>query len=131
MTNSLRLLGLSKSALNALQAGKLTRGQALALLALPRDERAEALTRILAESLSVRQVEALARRSKSAGRTERPASRDKDPYLRRVVERLEDLLGTRVRVRQRGEGGELVITYSSPGDLNRLLELIQPAEAPY
>ena len=131
VTNSLRLLSLEEPALGALQSGELSRGQALALLALPRPERKPALARIRRQKLSVRQVEEMAQRARRKERVAAGTAAIADPYLHRVVDELEGYLGTRVRVRRRGDGGELVISYSSPGDLNRLLRLLKPTENPY
>lgn len=134
VTNSLRLMNLSEAAQQALQQGKLSRGQALAIMALPGSERESALNRTLREGLSVRQLEALAQRFKSAGssaRTRPKALEVSDPYTQAVVNQLETHLRTRVRMISKREGGRIEISFHSTEDLNRLLKLILPSEDPY
>jgi len=134
VTNSLRLLNLSETAQQALQKGTLSRGQALAIMALPEADREHAIARALNEGLSVRQLEALAKKhqatatSPSAGRT---TLRVADPYIEAVVSQLEAYMGTRVRISTKQEGGRIEISFYSTEDLNRLLKLILPSEHPY
>jgi len=135
VTNSMRLLSLSQTAQQAIREGKLSRGQALAIMALPEEDRDAAVVRTLREELSVRQLEALARRRKGL---EAPASRDRaaapqvtDPYIEAVVSQLEAYVGTRVRIATKRDGGRIEISFYSTEDLNRLLRLILPSENPY
>ncbi len=130
VSNSLRLLGLGQSAIAAIAEGRITRGQAVALLAVPAKERDRALAQAIAGNMTVREIERLARRSRSR-KPKAAADAVQDPYLRDIVARLEEIFGARVRVKSRGKGGEIVIEYSSRADLNRLLKIIQPAENPY
>ena len=124
VANTMRLLDLTPDALTALREGHLSEGHGRALLAAP-DEAAQRalLRRTLRESLSVREVERLARES-GAVTEEKMAS-----VLARArpdVERLETLLGrtfgVRFQVRPRGRGGSMVISYSSPEELQRLVQ---------
>jgi len=135
VTNSMRLLSLSEAGQMAIREGKLSRGQALAIMALPEDERDGAVVRALREGLSVRQLEALAKRRKGV---EAPSARDRasalkvaDPYIDAVVSQLEAYMGTRVRVIAKREEGRIEISFYSTEDLNRLLRLILPSENPY
>jgi ParB family chromosome partitioning protein len=129
VTNSLRLLMLEKPALNSLAAGKIARGQALALLAVPHESRAEVLKLIERKGLTVRQIEELARTApKPKGSAKVHAT---NPHLERVARELEDALGTKVRVQPRKMGGDIVIAYESTADLNRLLRLLLKSERPF
>ena len=130
VSNSLRLLGLGKAAIAAIAEGRITRGQGVALLAMQANERAKALAQALAGNLTVREIEQLARRSRAKSPKD-SAKTAQDPYIRDIVDRLEEILGARVRVKSRGNSGEIVITYSSRKDLNRLLKILQPAENPF
>lgn len=128
ITNSLRLLMLEKPALDALASGRITRGQALALLACPQPSRMAALKQVLSKGMTVRQIEELA---KTAPKPHVKAKPEKSAHLERVASELEQALGTQVRIEPRKKGGEIVIAYASDADLNRLLRLLVKSENPY
>ncbi len=130
VSNSLRLLGLGQTAIAAMAEGRITRGQGVALLAIPAKERTRALAQALAGNLTVREIEQIARRSRA--KLQKGAAKVvEDPYIRDIVSRLEEILSAQVRVKSRGKGGEIVISYSSRKDLNRLLTILQPTENPF
>jgi len=133
VTNSLRLLSLPESAKKALAERRLSRGQALALLAIPEDEREKVLKRILAHDLSVRDVEALAEKyHQQQAPSEIPviAQTKVNRALLRISQQLEEFLGAKTRVIPKGDGGRIEIVYSSIDDLNRIVQLILPFEKP-
>jgi ParB family transcriptional regulator, chromosome partitioning protein len=130
VANHLRLLDLPKEAQEDVEAGRLSVGHAKALLQLANPERRHWLRdRILAEQLSVRAAEELAREL-AAPRPERAApARAKapsgvDPNLRSLTDQLESHLMTRVRVHSEGRRGRLEIEFASPEELSRLAALI-------
>jgi ParB family chromosome partitioning protein len=130
IANHLRLLELPKEAQEDVEAGRLTVGHAKALLQLGNPERRHWLReRILAEQLSVRAAEELAREL-AGPRPERRAAASQrapqavDPNLRALTEQLESHLMTRVRVRAEGRRGRLEIEFASPEELTRLSALI-------
>jgi len=129
VTNSLRLLTLERAALKEVAAGRLSRGQALALLALAPERRAEVLQRILSTGLTVRQIERLAQAPSAAAKPGRKSAAD--AHYRRAESELEDYLGTRVRIKRRGQGGNVDIEFTSGEDLSRLLLLIIKRENPF
>jgi ParB family chromosome partitioning protein len=128
VTNTLRLLQLPEEVRQALAGGDLSEGHARAILmANGEPQRLRLLERVLADHLSVRETEALARQlneppreTESAAAT--PPSRDPD------VERLEDAfrqaLGTRVRLLRGRQGGRLVIHFFSDEELQGIYEAI-------
>jgi ParB family chromosome partitioning protein len=130
IANHLRLLELSKEAQEDVEAGRLSVGHAKALLQLANPERRHWLRdRILAEQLSVRAAEGLARElagprpaRSSPPRTKAPSA--VDPNLRALTDQLESHLMTRVRVRAEGRSGRLEIEFASPEELSRLAALI-------
>jgi len=130
ISNSLRLLGLGKAAVAAIAERRITRGQGVALLSMPAKERTRALAQALAGNLTVREIEQLARRSRAKSPKD-AAKTVEDPHIRDIVSRLEEIFSARVRVKSRGKGGEIVISYSSRKDLNRLLRILQPTEDPF
>jgi len=125
VTNALRLLGLSQTIKAALRSGSLTSGHAKALLAVPEAEREDFARMIVARGLSVRAVEALAQRRKTAG-TPTPPRRSKDGNadVDAVVERLRYRLGTHVAIVGRGAGGSIEIRYADQSDLARIVDLL-------
>lgn len=127
VANTMRLLDLPEEVQKAIEEGQLSEGHGRAILQAP-DERAQRaiLSRILRDGLSVREAETLAR---EAAQSETPGVRggyqkpDSDSLeLRRLEKRLERALGAPTSIKARGEGGQVVIQYFSPADLERLLE---------
>lgn len=119
VANALRLLALSPDVLDALREGELTAGHARAILAQPEADRAWAFERIRADSLSVRQAEALKRRTVPARR-----GRDaRDGRYAQLEEGLSRHAGTRVKILG-GKRGRIELHYHSEDELSRLLELL-------
>jgi ParB family chromosome partitioning protein len=124
VSNALRLLKLPASVQELLRAGRLTAGQARALLALDDDEAIERLAeRAAREGLSARALEALAT-SPAKRRRLRPAL---EPNAAAAAERLTQRLQTRVEIDRRGGGGVLRIHFHSEEELMRIYDLIAGA----
>lgn len=133
VANHLRLLELPKELQEDVELGTLSMGHAKALLQLLNPERRRHLRdRIVAEALSVRAAEALARSlaTLAGERTPRslkraPASPTKpDPDLRHLIGQLEAHLMTRVSIEGGAERGRIAIDYYGPEDLDRLSRTI-------
>lgn len=128
-SNLLRLLALSEPVQTMLLAGDIEMGHARALLALPAARQTMAASEIHARRLSVREAERLAARhavevasAGSAASTRRTRSGGADRDLERLQDRLSDLLGTRVELRQRARGaGALTVHFSDPSHFEGLL----------
>jgi ParB family transcriptional regulator, chromosome partitioning protein len=114
LANTLRLLKLPAYVVELVRAGKLTPGHGRALVG--RDD-AEALAeRIVAQDLSVRDVEALVQGGSSADAVAGVArkTRDKDPDTRAFEKELSDVLGLKVEIKRgSGESGLLTIKYGN------------------
>ena len=127
ITNALRLLRLPEKIRDDVVAGRLSMGHARALLSLEQDEdMIEAREQVLQKKLSVRETEALVKKIKSFG-VEIPQTKSKpstDPELIHLAGELKRSLGTQVKVTPRGKGGRIEISYYSPQDLDRLVELL-------
>jgi ParB family chromosome partitioning protein len=124
VANVLRLLKLPEEVLDAISQGAISMGHGRALLALEEPERIrEVFARVVAQSMSVRQVEEEVRRV-LAGKKPRATVKDLPTPLLDLQDRLARRLGTRVRVRPRarGEGGKIVVEYYSRQDLDRLVD---------
>ena len=113
VANTLRLLQLPASIQGLVTEGTISAGHARALLAV-KDPQATA-KRIVEEGLNVRDVERIAH--EDHGTTEprqtRPRRTDKDPDTRAVEQALEDVLGLKVTIDHKGQGGELRIRYAT------------------
>jgi ParB family chromosome partitioning protein len=123
VANTLRLLDLPAEALEALKSADISEGHGRALLMAPTDEARRALLRrAVRDSLSVREVERLAREASQsdadAPRRKRTVQGESD--IARLENTLQRALGTRVQIRARARGGALVVHYSSPEELARL-----------
>jgi ParB family chromosome partitioning protein len=118
VANTMRLLKLPERTKSLLATGALSAGHARALLTIAdADAIAE---RIVAQGLSVRDVEKLAQ--KSAERTARKSSgvAAKDSDTRALEKSLSDALGLFVSIASRGEAGEMRIRYKSLEQLEAL-----------
>ncbi|HEX6071895.1 MAG TPA: ParB/RepB/Spo0J family partition protein [Sphingomicrobium sp.] len=117
VTNLLRLLDLPEFVRQSLLSGDISMGHARAVAAAPDPE---SLTRdIIAKGLSVRQAEARARRAKEGPR-ELVLNKDRvvDPDLAALERQLGDMLGLKVQVAHKGQGGTVTLHYSSLDQLD-------------
>ena len=121
VANLLRLLDLPEFVRQSLMRGDINMGHARAVAAAPDPE---ALTReVVAKGLSVRQAEARARRAKR-GPSELvlDKSRAVDPDLAALERQLGDMLGVRVQVAHKGQGGQVSLHYSSLDQLDMICQ---------
>jgi len=136
ITNLLRVLALQPAVKQLVERGHITAGHARALLPI-KDERRqlELANEIVARQLSVREVEARARTLTAEPSLPTPASvrtapsspttTHADPATRRIEEQLRKHLQTDVHVQVLGgDRGVLRISFYSPDDLERLLDLM-------
>ncbi len=129
IANLVRLLKLPPRIQTALTEGKLTMGHARALLSVVDEgEQLDLFERFLVDGkLTVRNAEAMTRkpkpvRAKSATSTANESREAK--ALAQVENTLSRQLSTRVKIKPKGRGGTIEITYYSIDDLNRLLEIV-------
>lgn len=127
VANFLRLLGLPDEIKESVRKGEISQGHARALL--PIKESAEMLAlyrKIIKDGLSVRQVEDIIK----GGIKETPKSiriktiSAKSPQLKAIESELMMKFGTKVRIKEKGSGGEVIVEYYSNEDLDRLITLI-------
>jgi ParB family chromosome partitioning protein len=124
ITNTLRLLRLPEPVREALASGSITEGHARAILTANGESlRLRVLDQVLAEHLSVRDTEALARQL-NASRPRAAAEAQPDPDVERLEDAFRQALGTRVRLLKGRRGGRLVITFFSDEELRGLYEAI-------
>ena len=128
VANLLRLLELPEFVRQSLVRGDITMGHARAVALAPDPE---ALTReIIAKGLSVRQAEEEARRAKlkpgpgaAIGRASaRNAAKAVDADLAALERQLGDMLGLKVQVAHKGQGGTVSLHYSSLDQLDMICQ---------
>lgn len=124
IANSMRLLKLCGKVQEMVADGRLSMGQARALIPVEEEEVQLALAeKIVKEKLSVRDVEKLIR-----GLQKKPLKKkEKDPSLELIFRDLENrmnaALGMKVEIKSQSEkSGRLEITYSSQDDLEKLMD---------
>jgi ParB family chromosome partitioning protein len=129
VANTLRLLNLPESVARLVQEGAISAGHARALLSV--DDPEAVAKRIVAEGLTVRDVEAL-----SAARLETPVggasgsggrktgAPEKDADTRAMEKALSDALGLRVSIHHQGEAGEVRIRYARLEQLDAICRLL-------
>jgi len=119
VANTVRLLSLPELVQKALVDGKISVGKAKALLSLKNEkEQMEVFVSMLGDKITVRDVE------KSValhGPQSRKGSVRRDPNILASEQLLEERLGTRVHITQKGEKGTIVIEYYSKEELKRLI----------
>jgi ParB family chromosome partitioning protein len=128
VANALRLLNLPELVKEMVRERRISMGHARALLALEDAQAIEALARrVVAEGLSVREVESRAKRpADSKPRPGRP-TKQVDPNVAAAETTLQRVLGTRVRIAGSGVVGRVEIHYHSADELNRVYHLITDA----
>jgi len=122
ITNTLRLLNLPPSVLEALSAGRISEGHARALLALSSTKaQAAALQTVLEKGLNVRQTEELVRKLSGEKPTQKPKTKPV-PEISALEERLRSSLGTKVSLKHGKKGGTITIHYYSDEELEGLIQ---------
>jgi ParB family chromosome partitioning protein len=128
VANALRLLNLPEMVKDMVRGRRISMGHARALLAL--DDRSEIETlarRIVAEGLSVREVESKAKRP--VGTKPRPGRppRAVDPNVEAAEATLQRVVGTKVRILGNGTTGRVEIHYHNAEELDRVYRMIVEA----
>lgn len=129
VTNYLRLLKLPPDVQTGLKEKKITMGHARALIALEDPIAQLAVYKETVEKqLSVREVELLVRSYKPAPKGNKQSKAPQQvPYeIRRLQDALSSHLSTRVLIKKNNQGkGEIVISFFSDDDLQRIREIIE------
>ena len=128
ITNLLRLLDLPEFVRESLMRGDITMGHARAVASA---EDPEAITReVIAKGLSVRQAEDAVRREKNrpgpghdiARASARNAAKAVDADLAALERQLSDMIGLKVQVVHKGQGGAVTLNYSSLDQLDMICQ---------
>ncbi|MEO7603228.1 MAG: ParB/RepB/Spo0J family partition protein [Sphingomicrobium sp.] len=122
VANLLRLLDLPEFVRQSLLRGDISMGHARAVATAPDPE---ALVRtIIAKGWSVRQAEQAARTAKApkSSSQKAPPAVPSDPDLAALERQLSDILGLKVEVSHKGEGGTVRLAYSTLDQLDMICQ---------
>ena len=123
VANALRLLQLPIEIQKAIESEKISEGHGRAILAIEDNNRRLAfLNEIISKNLSVRAAESLGRQVKGVYKKVKESTLD--PESKELESRLEEFLGTRVKLAKSGSRGKILIEFYSPEELNAILDKI-------
>ncbi len=121
VSNTLRLLNLSSDIKEAIAQGKISAGQSRALVSLPEEDQKKIFDQIIDKKLTTRDVE---EEAKKVAVKKHIRVIKKDPILTAKQEALERALGTKVLIKKKKEGGQILIEFYSPEEFNSIIEKI-------
>ncbi len=125
IANMMRLLTLPQEVQRAISDGQLTFGHGKALLSLDSVPQQIRLTQmVLSNSLSVRELEAHIASTRPIRRLRIRSPKSKDPHMVDLEKRLQQNLGTRVKIFEGKKRGRIQIEYFSPQDRERILSFL-------
>ena len=127
VANTIRLLDLPENILDSINKKEITEGHARAILQIKDPEKRElALNRIISRNLTVREAEELSKLiSKSCENSENIKNGRQAEYEIRLIERLQERLGTKVHLTRAGNIGKIEIEFYDEEDLNRIAEILE------
>ena len=122
VTNHLRLLKLPAEVQLAVRDGQISMGHARALIGMEEKKQLSIFKKIVAEALSVRQVEDLVRGVETKKASKPKLSKGELSFeQQKLKEDLSDMFGNQVIIKKDAAGkGKLEIPFNSDEDLNRL-----------
>ncbi len=121
ITNSLRLLTLSKDVLKSVIDEKISAGHAKILVGL--DNSGLILKKIIEKKLSVRQTENLVRLYKSFGTK---VIKNKDPNIKQLEQDLLEKIGLSTEIKnKKNNKGTITFNYTELEQLNRIVDIIK------
>jgi ParB family chromosome partitioning protein len=126
VTNYLRLLKLPPQIQFAIRDNRITMGHARAIIAVNDVAmQLKIFNDILEQDLSVRKVEELVRTHAPKKHAQEKPATPTEIELKKIQDRLSRRFETKTEIRNKSNGsGQLVFSYFSKDDLNRLLELL-------
>ena len=122
ITNTMRLLNLSKEVIKYMELEQISPGHGKALLRIS-DERKqiELAQRIIKENLSVRKTEEIIK-DIIENKKKKNKPKEKDIFIKDIEERLTNCLGTKVNISSGKKKGKIEIEYYTDDDLNDIIE---------
>ena len=126
ITNTLRLLNLPQKIMDMIDQGQITAGHGKALLRVTNESlQLELANKVIAEELSVRATEALAKKICEENIKEMPKkTKEKDVFIVDVEEKLRNIFGTKVNISKGKKKGKIEIEYYNEDDLNNIVSML-------
>lgn len=129
ITNMLRLLRLPGPIQESVAKGEISVGHARTLLSLDsKESQIQLWKKLLKNEYSVRKLERIVKELDAIKQMKSISSKRKSVHVVKIEEKLRNLLGTKVSVRSKNEGGSIEIEFYSPEDLSRLIEIFDHIE---
>ena len=123
IANLVRLLKLQDEIKEMILTNQLSQGHARALISLPGKKQLIIAKKAVKDGLSVREVERLA--GEDGPQKKRAKTITLNPEISRIENDLKEVLGTRVKIKEKGKKGILEIEYYSKEELERLIDLLK------
>ena len=129
VANTLRLLNLAPEVSFLVADGKLSAGHARAIISIPKDKQRAFANKIIAEDLSVREVEKLVKRYLTPIEDKpKKIRQDLSKELRDMIDRMQRCFGTKVSAIGNDNKGRLYVDYYTRDDLDRICEILEKIE---
>jgi ParB family chromosome partitioning protein len=123
VTNLLRLLSLSPEVQSLLEEGKIEMGHARALLTLTEDAQLQCAKRVVSETLSVRECEAIVGGLSGDKKKSVKPKTQRDPNIVSLEKELSETLGSPVEIKHSKKGsGKLIVSYKNLDTLEGVLD---------
>jgi ParB family transcriptional regulator, chromosome partitioning protein len=127
IANYLRLLKLDPIIQTGMRDGFISMGHGRALITLEdSSDQLEVYEKIISDSLSVRDTEALVRNLQNPGQKKAPSKVEIPVYARKASKEFSDLFDVKVDVKANASGkGKLIIPFKNKAEFERISKLIQ------
>ena len=126
VSNYMRLLNLPDEVQLALKEGLISMGHAKAIAGMAKEQQVVALKRCLKKSLSVRQMEELARKMAEKPVTATKAEEEYPESYSRLVEQLEPYFSQNISIKRgKNGGGKIVIEFSGDEEIDLIIERLR------
>lgn len=120
VANAMRLLALKEEEAEALKKGLISSGHARALLSIDDEDLRKTAFRMSLEGYTVRDIEALSKKTKRQQRTVKPG---KSTYFKEVELALKEELGRKTVIKPVGaEGGTITLEFYNKDELNDIVK---------
>ena len=126
VTNLLRLLNLASEVQALLEEGKIEMGHARSLLALSDEQQLVCAKRVISESLSVRECEAMVAGTSSNKKKLTTKTKTPDPNTVALERELSEIFGSSVEIKHNKKGrGKLIVNFKNLDTLQGILDKIK------
>jgi len=123
VSNSLRLLQLPSEIRKSIRVGDITPGHARAILQAKTTKKMyDFWNKIKSKQLNVREAEILVKEKKNLKKPK--VIKKENNQLQLIENQFIEILGTKVKIKPRKDGGFIEVSYFSNDDLDRILELM-------